>query len=429
MVATIKISEFPDVGAQEESDLLTGLRNGENVNFTSNESGGGGVTSITAGTNLTGGTITTSGEIGLSPNPIVNTLTTTGLTASNFTQSYAPLTPPSGSNPYFFGDSICFGQNLPSPTTQRWSALLCAQFGWTEHNLAVTSSEWIDASTQIYNGLTGTNSPVFLSYGTNDSRAQTAYDQIQRAVESMTMYCCLKDSGRMVNARAATIIAGDWSATPLYTTIGLYTPTSSSPATLQATVNGRYVLMGLTMLPNSASSYPSLSVTIDGVAIQMYTTFLQTLNTSYLGANNPTMLFFYDTKSAPNTPHTVQVTWTNEGSFTTPTFVDWFCGMDNGMAGCNPVYLECIPDYNFFNDGEAAINTWQLDSMNNIYKRIARRFRYRHGLPVYVNYGQGDYGTCGLLIDQFHPNVNGQQYMKDNWVNFLQNGELNYLNS
>src|SRR5690606_2006491 len=61
--------------------------------------------------------------------------------------AYAPIT--MRPDVEFFGDSITAGAGVPGD--QRYSTLLCAQHGWTEHNHAVSASVVHDCVAAAFN--------------------------------------------------------------------------------------------------------------------------------------------------------------------------------------------------------------------------------------------------------------------------------------
>jgi lysophospholipase L1-like esterase len=385
-------------------------------------SGGGGsgtVTSITAGANLTGGTITGDGTIGLSDNPTVTSITTQNLTASNFTQGYAPLLP----NPYnfdifFFGDSITFGSGAGS-VAKRWTYLVCQALGATEQNFGVPGDQWADAAAHVYNNFSP-GYPAFLSYGTNDINAQVYFQHISRIVDSLVAYCNLTILGRNINARDGSVSkTGTWINNSLYTYIGV-TTTDATP-TLTATVNGRYILASFTIKNDATiTSCYTLTTTIDSVVQNTAVPLDNYLTTTANGSSTAVALYFFDTGTAGT--HTVEFSFAPIGSYTSPIGVDWIGAMDEDISG-SPVYLQCPPDNGLC---QSNINSPNLtDTINNIYRDTARKWRTVLKQPIYFDFNIGKFGEIGMLInDLTHPNPSGYAWMANRVLNFLTKGEV-----
>ena len=98
----------------------------------------------------------------------------------------------------------------------------------------------MDGISQVYGGIT--NAPLkIMAWGLNDLRSQDQLTELKKCAESLAVYACLKNSGQIADARAATVISGTWVNNPNLP-IRLELRASGSIAFI---TTGRYIVCGL----------------------------------------------------------------------------------------------------------------------------------------------------------------------------------------
>ncbi|RYE18621.1 MAG: SGNH/GDSL hydrolase family protein, partial [Sphingobacteriaceae bacterium] len=330
-----------------------------------------------------------------------------------------PTTLP-GSALEFYGDSITIGQSVS--TSQRWTALVCAALSKTEQNYGVGGYQWQDATRIVYNNHVD-GIPSFLAFGVNDvTRNQTRFDQIQRIVQSLALYCTLPAANK-VNARNATASSG-WTNTGLFNTIGLMTNAAASNnssnnvftptnPTLSTTVKGRYVGLSATVVNTaSATNNWTLTVTIDGNTMAgSPITFYNALDTSLSdikGSFGPYLLLYDLGSAATGVSHTISISAAAVGTYIDRAFVDYFFGFDNGLNTAVPVFLVQPTnfEYPFYTSITPSGSPAQMNVYNDMLRETARYFSIQLGLPVKFIAEPLTQTFGNLNTDLVHPNTN-----------------------
>lgn len=341
-----------------------------------------------------------------------------------------------------FGDSIALGVLVPSG----WPAIAIAAYGATINNLAVSGDEIIDTTIRVYgNALAAPATPAYIGHvngrttlfaiGINDVylQPQTAYDELRRTIEVLTLYCTLPAANKF-DVRSASVTkspGGAWVNTTAYN-MGMNTSTVG--ASLSATVNGRYVVWGGTiLLGGNISAHTNVSVVVDGVTIN--TSVGRFSGTTVTSINNTTFinsLWLFDTgTSASHTITITNVAPTGAGTFF--LLVDWIGAFNPSQAGASPVFLTTPNSTEWHQMNQSFTpNSQNGDDdkwyqIRTMYHRTARKWNTEFGLPIYyvdmsttVLYGQ-------QADDLLHPNANGHNYLASRFQNILNTGRYNIL--
>jgi hypothetical protein len=347
-------------------------------------------------------------------------------------QPYAPLTPASGCVINAYGDSITNANSLPTPATQSWPALVATSLGCTLNNQGLNGAQWGDNT--VYNSYI--NGMVFLSYGANDIQYQSTYEHVSQGADALALYCSLKNTGRLINARggAGVVTNGTW-RNGVYTNIGIQQITADAGAGsyVMATVIGRYIAAGLTIVTASTfATGVTMDIEIDGVKVSTTPMSLTNnmINTG-LGAVYHQSLIFYDTFSAIGATHTIKISFASIPSVRSGN-VDWFAGFDKDMSGTEMVILNSLPEYDMFQYYLRSSTTklptvGDRDAMNRAYQKIAQKWQLL-GLPIYYNDRYGKYATYGLYQgDCLHPNINGNRFIANEILTMMEKGEWDFM--
>lgn len=367
-----------------------------------------------------------------------------------FIPTYLPI--PLSSTLEFYGDSITYGTTLPSPTTQRWSYLLSSYLGKTEDNHGVGGNEWCDLSNSSFNPSSNPSNPgagwgdvfgnhtvgntTFLAIGVNDIAYQNQIynDMIMRVMDVYSLWSCMPSvkgtstaigSGNKVfdcrNTNAFSYSGG--TGIPTVCSIGVYINTVGAYIQSNAGVlNGRYVFGCFLQQQSDTNTW---QLTIDGTVVQQNIPCQNYLNTTTLaGTNWNPVLFFYDTQSAVNTPHIVNVS-VQSGSNSVP-FLYIGCFNGDGSDSVNSVFVVPpteVPDY-FSNQTPVTNNYTNLVTYRYYYEKRCNYWRKRYNLPIYFCDVQipSIYGSCSPDV---HPNISGHNDMFMQILDTIQNGEFN----
>jgi hypothetical protein len=309
----------------------------------------------------------------------------------------------------FYGDSIMIGLNLPSPTTQRFSALLAAQYGFTELNTGVSGDVAQDMVGKIYNNHVGGRTAVvkigyndcyYASY--TDANMYVVYDTIMAEL----LYLCLSSTQLVSNRTPYATQTGTWINTGSFTHGGGYSNVNG--ATTTATVTGRYVGV---IFANSSTC----SISIDGATALPVTTYTPPSTTN--GANYSALVYLYDTGTTGGS-HTILVTNTS----TSYTDVEWFFGFDNLSGTTNSsVIVMGLEPATFQGTTTGTLNRQTL--INNFQWGIVKMLRQAYGAKISFVYSIPYFSWANKLSDNIHPDVHGHIRLQNLVTNTLTGGE------
>ena len=335
-----------------------------------------------------------------------------------------------------FGDSITAGAGVIA--SARWVSQAIAHFGATENNLGTNGDQTLDMTKRIYG--VGVNPPasighvdgrtVMINIGINDvyGQPESAYDELKRTLEAISLYACLPASAKKDVRSAAVTKSGAWLNTPAYNK-GMYTTTNGASVT--AVVTGRYVVWaGAILMGASVSNHSNVSVTVDGVVINaVMPRYSGTIAVTPNGSSYVDALWLYDTGTAGTGNHTLtiaQVAQTGVGVF--QNYVDWMGAFNYAHVGANPVFLTTpdTTDWNYINQ-LFAVNGNETKWMiyRQMLQKIVQKWNGVYGLPIYYV----DMSTTNIygqkLDDTLHPNVNGHTFLASRFIYSLTNGTYN----
>jgi len=312
----------------------------------------------------------------------------------------------------FYGDSITVGLNLPSPSTQRFSHLLAAQYGFTELNTAVSGDMIQDMLTKIYNNhVAGRTCVVKIGYNDcysanyTDTNMYMIYDTFM----AQMLYLCLSSS-QLVNNRTGTTQTGAWTASSgSFTNGGSYTATNGATATAQVT--GRYVGFFFT----TVSTVANCSVTIDGGTAVPVSTYYPPYTTNGVGYGS--LAYFYDT-GVSGASHTILVTNTQA----TNLDIEFFFGFDTLSSASNSsVIVMGLEPATFQLTSVGSLSRQTL--INNFQYGIVKMLRQTYGAKITFCYSIPHFSWANKLGDNIHPDVHGHARLKNTVVNTLTTGE------
>ena len=337
-----------------------------------------------------------------------------------------------------FGDSIALG----TPPGTSWTSAAVTAYGATPNNLASSGDEIIDMTLRVYG--TGVTAPASVGHvngrttlfavGINDVYLQpiNAYDELRRTMEVLALYCTLPAANKLDvrNAAVTKSPGGAWTNTPSYN-MGMYTTTVGASVT--ATVTGRYVVWGGTIIiTSSLSSHVNASVVVDSVTINSSVGRYSgsTIN-SINGTNFVNSLWLYDTGSA--IAHTITITnLTPTGAAGQFLLVDWIGAFNPNQTGASAVYLTTpdSTDWTLMNESFPSAQNGNDNKWNDIrtlFHKVSRKWNTEFGLPIFyvdmsttVLYGQKQ-------NDLLHPNANGQNYLANRFQAMINTGKYNIL--
>ena len=312
----------------------------------------------------------------------------------------------------FYGDSIMIGLNLPSPTTQRFSALLAAQYGFTELNTGVSGDMAQDMLAKVYNNHVGGRTAV-VKIGYNDCYYASYTDNnmylVYDTIMSELLYLCLASTQLVSNRTPSVTQTGTWvNSTGSFTHGGAYTSTNA--ATTTATVTGRYVGFFFTTTQTA-----NCSVSIDGATAVPVTTYGCPATTN--GASFGSLTFFFDTGSV-GASHTILVT----NTAATNLDIEFFFGFDNLSGTTNSsVIVMGLEPATFQLTSVGTLNRQTL--INNIQNGMVKMLRQTYGAKITFVYSIPHFSWANKLGDGIHPDVHGHIRLQNLVNSTLTSGE------
>ena len=327
-----------------------------------------------------------------------------------------------------YGDSITYGTGLSSPTTQRYTALLAAQYGFTESNLANPGDATQDMLARVYNNhVPGNTCIVKIGYNDVDINVNlfNVNDGTPKSIDTFYMirddfmaqmlYLCLSSSQLLSNRGSNTTRTGSWSSTS-FTNGGSYTNTNG--ATVTANVTGRYI--GFFLLCNIGSA-STLTANVDGAGAVALTTYIPptTPNSTTWGS----LCWFFDTGSAAGVAHSIVVTSTS----TTTLDIEFFFGFDNlsgstnspvvvlGLEPCS--FQQTTANYAFGN----LTRQYLIDQFQN---KIVKMLRLQFGAKITFCEGLEFFSWGNKVADLIHPDKFGHIRLQVLVNSTLTNGEM-----
>lgn len=309
----------------------------------------------------------------------------------------------------FYGDSITVGLNLPSPSTQRFSSLLAAQYGFTELNTAVSGDVAQDMVQKIYNNhVAGRTAVVKIGYNDcyasyyTDASMYVVYDTIMAEL----LFLCLSSTQRVSNRTPFVTQTGTWINTGSFTNGGGYSNVAGSTST--AVVTGRYIGM---IFANSSTC----TISIDGGAALPVTTYTPPNTTN--GANYSALTYLYDTGVAGGT-HTIVVTNTT----TSYTDVEWFFGFDSLSGASNSSVIVMGLEPATF-QGTSVGNVTRQSLIDGFQHKIVKMLRQNYGAKITFCTSIPYFSWANKLSDNIHPDAHGHVRLQNSVTNTLTNGE------
>lgn len=332
-------------------------------------------------------------------------------------------------NVEFFGDSITFGYNLPNPSTQRYSALLAAQYGFTAQNYANSGDTILDQYVKIINNHVSdpvTGRTVVLKIGYNDTDeniySDTNYFLFKEAMMSSLLYLCLSSSQVFNNRGTVAGISrptGTWVSSS-YTNIGSYT--ASANGTVQATqLTGRYIGFSTS---NGNTNNCTATYAVDGAAAVAFSMpAAGIINTTPNNVSAYPITWIFDTRSS--TTHTLTIV---NGSSSTLD-IDFFFAFDNLSGNSNSNVIVSLNDPSSFiqtttpQAGYSAGNLSRQKLVMEVQQYCVAYIRQTYGAKIIAVQEYLGWGWGNKVFDGVHPDPNGQKYIADRITSVLTNGE------
>lgn len=350
-----------------------------------------------------------------------STINAKTLSATNFKQSYSPISLTTGSSFLFFGDSIVVAAGVTG-----WSTLISNFYNTNQINLAIHGADWSQTAQEVYNNTTGSFS-TFIGCGVNDIDANaniSTLNEIMCEAEAVSLFSSLP-SKLIQNARNVST-SGTWFNNNNYTGIGL--STTQTGASMTVHITGQYVAFCTSIVTalDSPASYPQITVSLDGNVVNAG---IQLINAVTTNVGQTPRLWFYDTITGAHQSHTLTITTLQSiGGFNGPVNIDWITGFDNNPTGCNSVILNSIQKVDCLQINTPGSEVHR-QTLNNAYRQISRKYRLQYGIPIYFCDETGWINSLAQTLDGLHPNNSGHYNIYQRILNVLQNGEYNYLSS
>jgi lysophospholipase L1-like esterase len=336
----------------------------------------------------------------------------------------------------FYGDSITYGYLLSSPTTQRWSHLLCEAMNCTELNYGVVGAQINDlifhstsgtSYTSVYDNHVDGNT-AFVAMGFNDivqnAVADNVVDELRRTLESVVMFLSLPVGKTRTNARSG-VASGNWvGAGNIGSNYGLCTD-ASTYTNLTQTISGRYVGFTVNMLVGDAPR--TMAIIVDGVTINTVLAFFTKGADTSHGSFLNEVLYLYDTGVNGTGAHTLVLQPTIGSTVT--LCVGSFVGFNHSQSGSNAVFLLSTEPADFggiTSTGNTGGAEYRRLVLNTIIRTIALNIRQTYGLPIYFVDTGNNFVWGSKADDGVHPNPMGHQYIANRIEHVIHAGEYTY---
>lgn len=324
-----------------------------------------------------------------------------------------------------YGDSITIGVDLSSPTTQRYTALLAAQYGFTELNTAVAGDGTQDMLTKVYNNhIPGRTCIVKIGYNDVSFNINTDANMYMVLDDFMAqmLYLCLSSTQLVSNRAPNVTLTGTWANTG-FTYGGSYTNTTGS--TTQASVTGRYVGFFITVNPSNATP---ISIVVDGAAALTIVTYYPPVGGTPNGTTWGSLCWFFDTGvTTPGTTHSIAVISTS----TITCDIEFFFGFDNLSGATNSPVVVLGLETNSFQQTTANYSAGNLVRqylVNSFQQQTVTNLRQKYGAKITFCADIPDFSWGNKFSDLIHPDKHGHVRLQQLVTKVLTTGEvLNYV--
>lgn len=302
-----------------------------------------------------------------------------------------------------FGDSIsvCYG----IPQNECWVDLLAAEKGVTITNYSQNGSQVPDRTSDVYNA-PAVDWPI-VALGANDERRwdtdnARGKEYYRSGLQALIGWLAISDKK---TARDDAVLTGSWTNTVAYG-VGKRSIVKNSKATF--TVQGRYIYVA-TISQDSVTGRFSLS--IDGEKIGDFPAKNNAGTTVKYDIGYGPRLWRFDTGSADDATHTVQLKVTSPSGDRNYVYIDWVAGS----------YQSVKPDVWVANTIRQTLSgyeahggsDWNVQRYNEEVAEIVEQFQ-NDGFNVNLIdfYSVLDPAT-GLQPDGIHGNAQGNIALKD----------------